>query len=249
MHDRSACGAWVSLGEAQLLLHRSGALWWPDQRLLCVSDLHLGKAERVARRGGPLLPPYADADTLGRLAALIAHFDPGIVISLGDSFDDDCAASSLGAAERVQLERMMTQRRWVWIVGNHDPGAGNHAGEIAASWSRLGLRFRHEARLAASLSGAGTEKTCLESDGAEVSGHFHPKCSLSVAGRQISRRCFLLGGGRLILPAFGTFTGGLEAKSETLRRFLPDDTEAFMIGERVIRLPAFASAQIREKSR
>jgi len=56
---------------ARLTALGSGALWWADHGLLCVSDLHLGKAERIARRGGTALPPYETMDTLTRLAAAL----------------------------------------------------------------------------------------------------------------------------------------------------------------------------------
>ena len=67
--------AFVFAGQA-LEARPSGALYWPERRWLIVADLHLGKSERLARRGGPLLPPYETAATLERLAAEVAALGP-----------------------------------------------------------------------------------------------------------------------------------------------------------------------------
>ena len=101
----------------------SGALWWPGGGWLIVADLHLGKSERMARRGGPLLPPYEGLATLERLAAEIAALSPAAVISLGDGFDDLAAAGALDAGIAARLADMGRGRDWVWIGGNHDPAA------------------------------------------------------------------------------------------------------------------------------
>ena len=57
------------LGPALLTALPSGALHWRAEALLTVSDLHFGKSERLARRGGSLLPPYETRETLLRLEA------------------------------------------------------------------------------------------------------------------------------------------------------------------------------------
>ena len=106
----------------------SGALWWPDRRWLVVADLHLGKSERMARRGGALLPPYEVAATLDRLGAEIAATDPAAVISLGDGFDDDAAGRELPDEVCDRLHRLAEGRDWVWITGNHDAGLVDHCG-------------------------------------------------------------------------------------------------------------------------
>jgi uncharacterized protein len=91
----------------------SGALWWPDQALLCVSDLHLGKSDRIARRLGLMLPPYEVAATLERLDSDLTGTAPRTVICLGDSFDDDAAQTALAPDARTRLQVMMAGRRWI----------------------------------------------------------------------------------------------------------------------------------------
>ena len=112
----------------------SGALWWPAKALLCVSDLHLGKAERMSRRSGIPAPPYEVQDTLGRLQTDLETTKARTVICLGDSFDDLAAFRALPGDSRDWILRLQAGRRWIWIEGNHDPGpidlGGQHLGRI-----------------------------------------------------------------------------------------------------------------------
>ena len=178
------------LGPARLYALPSGALHWPDQALLVVSDLHFGKSERLARRGGALLPPYENQTTLAKLDRDIEATRPGLVICLGDSFDDLFAADEMTEDARMWLMRLMAGRDWVWIEGNHDAGPLALGGRHLAALAVEGVTFRHIALPGAAL---------------EVSGHYHPKARLP--GR--SAPCFLIDAARVILPAYGTFTGGL----------------------------------------
>lgn len=211
-----------TLAGTQLTALGSGALWWPHQSLLCVSDLHLGKSERIARRGGATLPPYDTRDTLTRLAADLARCNAQVVICLGDSFDDPSAALALPDDERLWITRLQAGRRWVWIEGNHDPGpvdlGGSHLAELPAS----PLTFRHIAQTGA----------C-----GEVSGHFHPKASLHTGGRSISRPAFLFDSDRLIMPAYGTYTGGLRSQSDVLRDLMRPEACAILTGRTPIAIP------------
>ncbi len=193
----------------------SGALYWPAEGVLCVSDLHLGKSERVARRSRQLLPPYETRDTLQRLDDVIAATAPRNVICLGDSFDDLEAGQSLPEDERLWLIRLMAGRRWVWIEGNHDPGPLDFGGTHLGSWQRQRLLFRH-------IAGSGAE--------AEVSGHYHPKVSLPLRGRMLTRPSFLVSRSRVIMPAFGTYTGGLRSSAPILQQLMGPDAYAIMTG-------------------
>jgi uncharacterized protein len=188
----------------------SGALWWPERHLLAVSDLHLGRSERIARLGGTLLPPYEVTDTLVRLDAAIAATRPQTVICLGDSFDDPRSAD-LGEDVRLWLTRMMAGRRWVWIAGNHDPVPVLLGGECRAEATLGALTFRHIASPPSQ---------------AEISGHYHPKARI---GGQ-SRACFLVDDARVILPAFGTYTGGLRTHDAALTALMRPDALAILTG-------------------
>ena len=204
-----------TLAGAALTARGSGALWWPDRRLLVVADLHLGKAERMARRGGALLPPYETRDTLARLEAEIAALDPGTVLCLGDSFDDDAAAAALAEDETLWLARLMAGRRWLWVAGNHDPGPIDLGGSHLAAWRAGPLTFRHIAEPGAR---------------GEVSGHYHPKARLAPGGTHVARPCFLIDRARAILPAFGTYTGGLASRDAALAALMAPGALAVLTG-------------------
>ena len=217
-----------TLAGAALSACSTGALWWAEKSVLVVSDLHLGKSERIARLGGAMLPPYETRDTLARLDAEIEALSPKTVICLGDSFDDDFAARALTEEMSLWLTRMMAGRRWIWIEGNHDPGPVDLGGTHLAELPIPPLTFRHIAKPGAS---------------GEVSGHYHPKASLNARGRTLSRPCFLFDSDRVIMPAFGTYTGGLRSNSPDLSRLMRPETLAILIGRstQVIPMPGRAS--------
>ncbi len=217
--------AWLSLAGEVAALLPTGALWLPGSRLLAVGDLHLGKSERLARRGGALLPPYETADTLARLARLVEAVEPLEVVCVGDSFDDGGAAAALAREGRDRLGALMSARGWTWIAGNHDPRPTGLGGISAPELTRGPVLFRH-------IAGRRPPE-----NGVEVSAHYHPKARLCHRGRRISRPCFLWDGARLILPAFGTYTGGLDAQDPALRRLLGPRARAYLTGRRVTSLP------------
>ncbi|WP_407696751.1 ligase-associated DNA damage response endonuclease PdeM [Sedimentitalea xiamensis] len=207
---------------ASLVALGSGALWWPEHRLLCVSDLHLGKSVRLAKLGGSALPPYDSRETLSRLSDDIDRTGAAMVICLGDSFDDLESAAGLPDPELRRISRLQAGRRWIWIEGNHDPGpvslGGMHLGELTVG----PLTFRHIADPAAS---------------AEVSGHFHPKVHLRMRGHSLSRPAFLLDDRRLVLPAYGSFTGGLRSTDRSLTELMRPGALALLTGPTVLAVP------------
>ena len=211
-----------SLNGMRLTALPSGALWWAEQRLLCVSDLHLGKSERMARRAGALLPPYEVAETLFRLEADIAAHSPAKVVCLGDSFDDLAAGYGLDEGARLRLTVLQAGREWVWIEGNHDAGpldlGGVHLAEVALD----GLVFRHIAA------------QNLAADCGEISGHYHPKVRLAGQGLP----AFLVGRQRLILPAYGAYTGGMMADRAPLPDLMGPRARALALrAGRVLEMP------------
>lgn len=193
----------------------------PEARLLCVSDLHLGKSERMARRGGALLPPYETEETLARLEAEVEALAPRCVVCLGDSFDDLGAALAMPEGVRLRLQAMQAGRRWVWIEGNHDPGPVELGGAHRSDLAVQGLVFRHIAT-----------QGCAPG---EVSGHYHPKHRLPRSGT--SRPAFVYDETRLILPAFGAYTGGLRCETPALRNLFAARAIAVLTGPRALAVP------------
>jgi DNA ligase-associated metallophosphoesterase len=207
-----------------------GALWWADTRMLVVADLHLEKGSSFARRG-QLIPPYDTAETLGALARLIARLQPQVVVALGDSFHDDEAASRLTVSHRVMLKGLQIGREWIWISGNHDPSAPIDVGGQAMGELAIGkLVFRHEPA-AGRVEG-------------EIAGHLHPSARVYGQGKSVRRRCFAGDGFRLILPAFGAYTGGLDVldrafdglfAADSFRAFMLGDNQVYPVGPRALR--------------
>jgi uncharacterized protein len=196
----------------------SGALYWPTRKALAVSDLHLGKSERLARLGGALLPPYETQATLEKLDRDLEASQAETVICLGDSFDDLAAADGIDEASRLWLARLMAGKTWTWITGNHDPGPVEVGGTHRAELKLQPFTFRHIAE---------------PQERAEISGHYHPKASL--AGR--TRPCFLADAQRLLLPAYGVYTGGLRARDPALTSLMAEDALAILTGPRVLAIP------------
>jgi DNA ligase-associated metallophosphoesterase len=213
----------LTLTGVDLVARPSGALWWPEARLLCVSDLHLAKSERIARHGGSLLPPYETVETLDRLATEIRALNPSRIVCLGDSFDDEAGPGTLSSDDTRTLLALIAGRDWIWIAGNHDPAPFVLPGSHRAELREGPLVFRHEAQKGSARG--------------EVSGHFHPKISLDLGGRRLRRACFLADANRMILPAFGAYTGGLDCGHPVLDGLLGTDTVAVLTGSPSLRVP------------
>jgi DNA ligase-associated metallophosphoesterase len=210
-------GAPASVNGAALVFDPSGALWWPDERLLTVADLHFEKGSAFAARRGALLPPYDTRETLARLEAACARYRPRTVVALGDSFHDLDAAGRLGADEVGRIRALTETHDWIWIEGNHDPQPpGELGGTVAAAMACGPLLFRHQP-----LDGP---------QAGEVAGHLHPAARVTVRGRALRRRCFVTDGQRLILPSFGAYTGGLDVRDPAFAFLLAGPFHAWMIG-------------------
>jgi DNA ligase-associated metallophosphoesterase len=187
----------LALAGESLQTDAGGVLYWPEHRLLAVADLHLEKGSSYAERG-VLLPPYDTAVTLARLGALIARYAPRLVIALGDSFHDGRGPRRLADTDRAMLKAMQRGRDWIWIAGNHDPDPAENIGGRFLPVLKVGaLTFRHEP------TGSGT---------GEVAGHLHPMARVARRGRSVRSRCFACDGARLVMPAFGSYAGGLNVR-------------------------------------
>ncbi len=204
-----------------------GALYWPGQRALLVADLHLEKASWFARLG-QFLPPYDSHSTLSALAREAERSGAKRLYCLGDSFHDRYGCDRLPSAARELLLRMTSALEWTWIVGNHDPGFADHCGGRLAEEAEIaGIVLRHEA--------------VRDDPRPEMSGHFHPKLRLHLHGRQVSRRCFVVSPTKLILPAFGSLTGGLDASHPAILDNVGRDAAALVpVSDRLLRFPLAA---------
>lgn len=200
------------------------ALFWPRHGALLVADLHFEKASWYARFG-QFLPPHDSEATLDMIEGLVARTGARAVWSLGDSFHDADGVERLDRRARDRLAALTDGLEWTWITGNHDAGAADLPGGRRVAEAELdGLWLRHEADAADPRP--------------EISGHFHPKLCLSLRGRHVSRRCFVGSATKLILPALGALTGGLDAGHGEIRRVMGPGASALVpVADRLLRFP------------
>lgn len=215
--DRAASDGALPVAGTVLVGDPAGIVYWPEQSLLAVADLHLEKGSSFAARG-VLLPPYDTAATLARLSVLIARYAPRTVVALGDSFHDGRGPARLADTDRATLRGLQRGRDWLWIAGNHDPDPAEGIGGRFVSTIKLGLlTFRHEP---------------IENTDGEIAGHLHPVARVSRRGRTVSRRCFACDGTRMVMPAFGAYAGGLNVRDRAFVSVFPRLTfTAHMLGE------------------
>lgn len=196
----------------------SGALWCAAGRMLVVSDLHLEKSSSFARRGMPL-PPYDTAQTLQTLAEVAQRFQPRTIVSLGDSFHDRSGPARLSPADVATLERLQVGRDWIWIAGNHDPRFEQALpGQFLSELVDGAIRFVHEPT-SGPVSG-------------EVAGHLHPSAVIAVRGGRVRRKVFVSCETRLIMPAFGSLTGGLDIRDPAIRSLFAAPPSVLALGSR-----------------
>jgi DNA ligase-associated metallophosphoesterase len=204
-----------------------GALYWPGQQALLVADLHLEKASWFARLG-QFLPPYDSQATLAALTELVDRTGITKLYCLGDSFHDRFGCDRLPEGARAMLLALTARLDWVWIIGNHDPGFADHCGgRLVEAVHVRGLTLRHEA-------------DPLDYS-PELSGHFHPKLRITTRGKNVSRRCYVASATKLILPAFGALTGGLDAGHPEIRKKVGSEAAALVpVADRMLRFPLAA---------
>ena len=208
----------IAVNGETVLLDKSGAAVWPAEGTLIFADLHFEKGSAYAKRGA-LLPPYDTRTTIKRIAEVVARRAPKRVIALGDSFHDGEGADRLDTEEREMLARLAAGAEWIWVEGNHDPKPPAWiGGRVAAEIALGGLVFRH---LPSGQAG-------------EVAGHLHPATVVRRNGMSVRRRCFVSDGARLLLPAFGAYTGGLDVRDAAITSLFADGFAVYALGrERV----------------
>jgi DNA ligase-associated metallophosphoesterase len=190
----------LHLAGASIVMDPAGALYWPEEKLLVIADLHFEKGSSYAQRR-VFLPPYDTAATLIKLQELVYIYEPRRIVALGDSFHDSNASARLVVHDLARIKALQTGRDWIWITGNHDPAAPlGLEGDTVSELSIGAIHFRHEPR----------EDACE----GEIAGHLHPVARVGGLGGTVRRRCFVSDGKRCVLPAFGAYAGGLNLHDE-----------------------------------
>lgn len=208
-----------------------GALFWPAQDALLVADLHFEKASFYATHG-QFLPPYDSVDTLASLIDAIETTGASRVWCLGDSFHDARGPARLADGPRAALMALTQGLDWVWVTGNHDHRSAATLGGRVMIEARAGpFVLRHEADP--------SDPT------AEISGHYHPKIRVAARGRSLSRRCFAVSATKLVLPAYGALTGGLDVSDPAFSAVFGGRFTAYVAsGERLLGFPVARRASV-----
>lgn len=204
----------ITFGTHEFLLHHSGALFWPDERMLIASDLHLEKGSHFARRGF-FLPPYDSHDTLSALIKVLKETAAEKLLLLGDAFHDAKGFDRLGKKERALFDRFLAYNP-VWIHGNHDAGFVPEGFKGMEDFTQGGVTFRHEA-----------EPGAIN----EISGHFHPKAEMPFGRGNYACPCYIEDGKKLILPSFGSYTGGLSVTAPAIAELFANAPNLYLLGE------------------
>jgi DNA ligase-associated metallophosphoesterase len=216
----------IMLGGMELRPDLSGALHVPEMNALIISDLHLEQGSSLARRG-IRVPPFDTSITIAMLEQVIVRFAPQRLIFLGDSFHDDEGEARVESELMLRLQGLSKSYECFWICGNHDPSPPRNLAGHAADHILLGpITLRHE-------------PARLRKDEFEICGHLHPGCAVTQRGRRVAGKCFVADERRLIMPAFGAYTGALSVFAKPYERlFKHDETKAWMIGqERIYQFP------------
>ena len=210
----------IALGGLDFIPDLSGALYGPEFKALLVADLHLEKGSSLARRDVHL-PLYDTREPLAQLQPVIAAVKPEQLIFLGDSFHDGEARQRLDGDDLATLRTITSNHRTIWITGNHDPAPPADIGGTIMAEVALGpVTLRHEPRR-------------LKAHEMEIAGHLHPAASVAQRGRRIRCRCFIADHRRIIMPAFGSYTGALSISSEAFDGLFADYT-VWLLGARAI---------------
>ena len=219
----------ISLGGLDFIPALSGALYAPAFRALLVADLHLEKGTSLARRGVHL-PPYDTRESLSQLHTALAEARPERLIFLGDSFHDGEARERIDAADLADLRAITSSFETVWITGNHDPSPpADIGGRIVREMALGPVTLRHEPR-------------ALAPGECEIAGHLHPAAAVHARGHRIRCRCFIADGRRMIMPAFGSYTGALSVRSQAFDGLF-ETFDVWMIGAKAIH--RFPSGKVR----
>lgn len=216
-----ALAAEASTADADIVLMPGRVAFLPATKTLLVADLHLGKAATFRHRGIPV-PEGSSQKDLARLAMLVAATHARRLLVLGDLFHARSGCTSEVFDEFTAAREEFASTEVLLVAGNHDRSVGRlPAGlgidSVLRTHDEPPFHFVHE---------PGTPLPEPHRDEPfTVAGHLHPTISVSApSGDRFTDRCFFAETGLLVMPAFGSFTGGHRVKpTESSRVWIARD--------------------------
>ena len=209
----------------KFVFDKSGSIFLENLNTLIFSDLHLGKSLSFVNQGS-LVPPFDLDETLFNLENIIKKYKPKRLISLGDSFHENKSIQNMKGKYINIINNLFHKIDITWVEGNHDSNIlfkNKLTGNFKKFHKLKNFRFVH------------SKSEINEVSIFEFSGHYHPKISLKFNGLNYSYKCFILTESFCILPSFGTYTGGLDIKSNALRKILPINKQIIILGNNIIK--------------
>ena len=201
-----------------MILHHQGVLFWPEMKLAVVSDLHLEKGSYYAELG-QFVPPHDTYQTLLQLKSILDFGAIHKVVLLGDSFHDNDGYDRMSRQERDMLNYLCNKYELIWIIGNHDNDFALDGVKFCDEITIEDVVFRHEHQNLATN---------------EISGHYHPKAYLKLQGKKVTRPCFIHDDKKLIMPAFGAFTGGLNHNDPVIQAIFTNEYYLGLLGQKTL---------------
>jgi DNA ligase-associated metallophosphoesterase len=206
----------IEVGGEQLILLPQKAAFWPRERMLVIADIHFGKAAAFPSGGIPV-PRGTTSENLHALDDLILLTGAEHVLFLGDFLHARAAHAAGTQAAMLAWRRRRCELILTLVRGNHDKHAGDPAGQLGIDlvdepYTVGPLSFCHHPDIAA--------------PGYVLAGHVHPVYVLATRFDALRLPCFVAGPRRMILPSFGSFTGGHALRPEPDERIWVSSGEA-----------------------
>ena len=202
----------IIFANKEFILQKDGSVYWPDKKSLILGDLHLEKSSYFAKLGN-FLPPYDSFETLNKLEKSLNKLNVNKIILLGDIFHDKEGIKRLNKKLLKYLDYICKKFDVIWLVGNHDGIDRPKDAKFCKKYKIDNINFNHK-----------SSKNTMN----ELSGHYHPKATLKLFKTKISKPCFLIGKSKIILPAYGSFTGGIDSQDEIFKKIFENKYKTYL---------------------
>jgi len=196
----TSASALAVAGETLMLLPEK-AVYWPARQMLIIADIHFGKAASFRAQGIPV-PRGTTTENLAGLDDLVERHGAHHVMFLGDFLHARAAHASSTQQAMLAWRHTRPDLQLTLVRGNHD----KHAGDPAAA---LGIELVDEPHTVGPFAFCHHPDLDMDNDaGYALAGHVHPAWVLATRYDALRLPCFVVGSQRMILPSFGSFTGG-----------------------------------------
>ena len=205
----------IKFANEEFYAYPNNALYWKRLNIIIIADLHLGKSITFAKQK-QFLPPYDTKETLAKLFECINEFQPSKLIIVGDLLHDMLSLQSFQDIDYQNFNKYTKKTEFIWVKGNHDFDIEIVGFSKVLDYKVDKIIFNH---------------LPIKSTNFQICGHYHPKVKISHRGKSIYKSSFVHNDKLLILPSFGTLTGGLNIDQDPLKVLLGNDIKIFPVGD------------------